>query len=200
MRAVAWAFAVVLAAGCSRATTEVRVEVIGPTGPAAPASVAINVFDALGLLGHADIAPAVLPGAITVVGLPDSTEELRVVGIGVSQTGVQTLGGARVTVQPHARADASIVLSANVIDSDGDQVPDTLDDCPSLADPNQDAPCPAPGDLGGGGEADLSNVPPGSDLRRRRPTWRRPRPTAPAPASPSATASRAASSIRTGTT
>lgn len=165
MRAVACAFAVVLAAGCGGASTEVRVEISGPTGDAAPTTVAINVFDRFGLIGHADVAPAVLPGAISVRGLPDTAEELRVVGIGVSTSGVQSLGGTRVTVQPFARAVATVLLSTRAIDSDGDQVPDTLDDCPSAADPMQDNACVVTIDLGtGDGEADLSSVPPGSDL------------------------------------
>ncbi|HEX6836152.1 MAG TPA: thrombospondin type 3 repeat-containing protein [Polyangia bacterium] len=159
------ALGVVFAAGCSGASTEVRVEVSGPTGEAAPASVSINVFDRFGLIGHADIAPAVLPGAISVRGLPDAAEDLRVVGIGLSATGVQSLGGTRVTVQPLMRTVATILLSTNAIDSDGDLVPDTLDDCPSVADPMQDNPCITIVDLGtSGGEADLSSVPPGSDL------------------------------------
>jgi hypothetical protein len=59
-----------------------------------------------------------------------------------------------------------VVLSTKTIDSDGDLVPDTLDDCPSVPDPNQDAPCMVVPDLGmpGGGESDLSGVPAGSDL------------------------------------
>src|SRR6202007_416642 len=115
--------------------TEVLVQVSGPTGAAAPASVTINVFDALGQIGHTDVSPAVLPGQVTVRGLADSSAELRVVGIGISHTGVQSLGGTHVTVVPGARTVATVVLSSNVIDSDGDQVPDTLDDCPSTADP-----------------------------------------------------------------
>ena len=166
MRAVACAFALVLAAGCGGAATEVRVEVTGPTGAATPATVSINVFDSLGLIGHADISPAVLPGAITVRGLANASDELRVVGIGVSATGVQSLGGTRVTVQPLVRTVATILLSTKTIDSDGDLVPDTLDDCPSLPDPMQDAPCVVAAlDLSaGGGPDDLAGVPPGSDL------------------------------------
>ena len=165
MRAVAWMLPLVTVAGCSGAATEVRVEVTGPTGDAAPTSVSINVFDRFGLIGHADIAPALLPGAITVRGLPDSAEELRIVGIGLSAKGLQSLGGTRVTVQPLMRTVASIVLSANAIDSDGDQVPDGIDDCPSIADPMQDQSCVVVADLGsGGGEPDLAGLPPGSDL------------------------------------
>lgn len=165
MRAVACALALVCAAGCGSAATEVRVEVSGPTGDAAPTQVTINVFDRYGLIGHADVAPAALPGAITVRGLADTSQELRVVGIGLSDSGLQSLGGTRVSVQPRARATAMIVLSTNVIDSDGDQVPDTLDDCPSTADPMQDAGCIVTADLGAsGGEADLAGLPPGSDL------------------------------------
>lgn len=163
MRA-ACTFAFVLAAGCTGKSTEVLVQVTGPTGMAAPASVAINVFDSLGLIGHADVSPAALPGAITVRGLPDNVEELRVAGIGVSSSGMQSLGGTRVTVVPFVRTVAMLALSTTTIDSDGDQVPDAIDDCPSAADPMQDAPCVVAVDLGGGGEADLSGVPPGSDL------------------------------------
>jgi hypothetical protein len=158
-------FALVLAAGCHGGSTEVRVEVTGPTGAAAPTTVAINVFDPQGLIGHADIAPAMLPGAITVRGLPASAEELRVVGIGVSATGVQSLGGTRVEVVPLARTTAMVALSTKTIDSDGDGVPDTLDDCPSEPDPMQDAPCSTVVDMStAAGPADLAGVPPGSDL------------------------------------
>ena len=164
MRTTACAFALLLAAGCGRTPTEVIVQVSGPTGRGEPTSVDVNVFDASGLLGHSHVAPAVLPGALTVRGLADTSADLRVVGIGVSDTGVQSLGGAHVTVQPFARTVATLVLSTNVIDSDGDQVPDTLDDCPSVADPMQDDPCGPVVDLAGGGPPDLADLPPGSDL------------------------------------
>jgi len=165
MRTIACTFALLLVGGCHGAATEVRVEVTGPAGAAAPATVAINVFDAQGLIGHADIAPATLPGAITVRGLPDDVEELRVVGIGISATGVQSIGGTRVTVVPLTRIVAMVALSTKTIDSDGDLVPDTLDDCPSEPDPNQDAPCSAVVDMATGPAlADFAGAPAGSDL------------------------------------
>lgn len=164
MRFVACAFALVVAAGCGRTPTEVLVQVSGPAGRAEPVSVDVSVFDSGGLIGHTHVEPAVLPGQLTVRGLADSSADLRVVGVGLSSTGVQSLGGAHVTVQPFARAVATLVLSTNVIDSDGDHVPDTVDDCPSVPDPMQDDPCGPVEDLAIGGPPDLANPPPGSDL------------------------------------
>jgi hypothetical protein len=170
MRFIARAFVIVAAlAGCNGGATEVRVQITDPTGLAMPATVGINVFDAYGRIGHIDVSPATLPGAVTVTGLPAVAEELRVVAIGISATGVKSLGGVRVQVQPGTRVVAPITLSTNFRDSDGDDVPDSLDDCVSTDDPMQESAlgdgvgdaCRANADLSG--IADLY-VPPGSDL------------------------------------
>jgi len=119
-------------AGCARGTQAF----IDVSGAGDPERVTLNVFDGFGRIGHAEIAPARLPGRVTVSGLPAVAGELRVVAIGSGT--VPTLGGVRVEVTPGQDFDARIVLSPDTPDRDGDLVPDDLDDCPAAADPLQE--------------------------------------------------------------
>jgi hypothetical protein len=161
-----------LLAGCSSSPTTLVVQV--ETRDVTPAAVTVSVFDRFGVLGRNRVDPAVLPGAVTVQGLPDTVQSLRVVAVGESPA---ALGGVRFQTEPHTRMTQKLTVAADASDADGDGVPDTLDDCPLAGDPDQtdsdgdgvgDA-CPrAPGGADLSAPADLSGTPPadlaGADL------------------------------------
>jgi hypothetical protein len=121
-----------LLAGCASAPTSVLVRVSnGDTGPS-PTSLQVDVFDASGRIADAALAAPSLPGTVIVRGLPDTAEELRVV-----VRGGALLGGERIETIAHQQVEVDVVLHASRPDTDGDGVPDDLDDCPTLADPLQ---------------------------------------------------------------
>jgi hypothetical protein len=88
------------------------------------------------LARHA-FTPARLPGEATVQGLPDEPEPVRVAVVGGVDGGANVMGGQEVTLIPHAETTVLVLLAANTLDSDGDGVPDAIDDCPSTYDPDQ---------------------------------------------------------------
>jgi hypothetical protein len=121
-----------LLAGCASSPTSVLVRVFnGDTGPS-PTSLLVDVFDASGRIADATVAAPSLPGTLILRGLPDTDQELRVVVHGGA-----LLGGDRVTTQAHQQVEVDVALQAARADTDGDGVPDDLDDCPTLADPLQ---------------------------------------------------------------
>jgi hypothetical protein len=154
----------VLALGCSDETA-LLIEVTHQNPNAAFTGLKVHVFDAHGALGSKDVAPVLLPGVLTLHGLPDRAQNLRVV---VAADGLApAIGGAEVMTLVHARATAVVDLTASLIDSDGDSVPDTFDVCPAAADPGQESTRGgAPGNACGGllplpdaGVADDASVP-----------------------------------------
>jgi len=106
----------------------------------------VRLFDGSGLVASQQIAQPPLPGSLLVRGLPDRAQEVRVVVRGETAAG-PLLGGARATTQPNAQSTAVVLLSADRADSDGDGVPDDLDDCPDVPDGDQ-------GNTTGGGAGD----------------------------------------------
>jgi hypothetical protein len=119
--------------GCARSPTTVLVQVKNGES-VAPVVVTVSVFDDFGLLGRNRIIQAALPGAVTVRGLADVAESVRVVAVGEQP---RMLAGARFQTRPHAQVTQQLTLSASTADSDGDGVPDAIDDCPNVADPDQ---------------------------------------------------------------
>jgi hypothetical protein len=138
--------------GCSSGETKLVVQVNAGAG-IAPAAVDVSVFDAHGMIGHGHVEPAKIPGAMSILGLADVMQEVRVVASGA--VGFRTvLGGTRATIRPHATTTAELVLAAQA-DADGDGVPDALDDCPNDYDPMQESAAGgAPGDACRGGVGD----------------------------------------------
>src|SRR5690349_12525527 len=102
------------ALGCSGARVgngAVTVQV-ALAGDSVPKAVDVHVFDAFGLVGSSHVAPAKMPGQLTITGLPDgTTETLRVVAVADAATG-HLLGGARVDIKPTEHASAALTLSA----------------------------------------------------------------------------------------
>jgi hypothetical protein len=121
-------------AGCAGDTT-LLVEVVDQNPGVTFAGLQVRVFDPHGLIAHADVAPVQLPGALTVRKLPAESELIRVV---VQGTGAQpALGAASAMSQPHGRAVARIDLTTSASDHDGDGVPDGVDNCPDVPNPDQ---------------------------------------------------------------
>jgi hypothetical protein len=130
--------------GCDAAPTTLRVTVRVAMGPQ-PQRLTVSLFDAHhALVDRKPLVSPKLPGSLLVTRLPDDARELRVV---VRSDDAGELGGARVTSVPHGEARAEVALSTATVDTDGDGVPDDLDDCPTVPDPLQpNAAGSGPGD------------------------------------------------------
>jgi hypothetical protein len=124
---------VLLVTGCGTSPTSLRV-LIANSGVSVSA-LTITVFDTHGLIGEGRLTAPALPGALTVDGLPDRAQYLRVV-VAATTSGASLLGGSRIAVAVHTLNSVTVQLG-HAADSDGDQVPDELDDCPQTPDPEQ---------------------------------------------------------------
>lgn len=93
-----------------------------------------------------------LPGTVVVGPLDAGVPGFRIVVDGLDGAGATTTqAAARVTLQAGAQTAAKLLLDGLLADADGDGVPDLVDDCPTVFDPEQR--CAAP---------DLGTVPDGS--------------------------------------
>jgi hypothetical protein len=150
------------AAGCSTTPTTLLVLITRSDGNGVSLpSAHVSVFDSSGVVARGDIVPATLPGSLVVKGLPDVATALRVV-VTATTGGQPLVGGTRITTQPKKQTRVEVVLDAATADGDGDGVPDTIDDCPTAADPDQvNGAGNGPGDAcrSDGGVADLAMPP-----------------------------------------
>jgi hypothetical protein len=85
-----------------------------------------------------------LPGTLIVRGLDPRTPDFRVLVQGLDSAGVvQSEAGAHVPLTGGEQSLVTVqLLDGNLADSDGDDVPDVVDDCPSV--PDEDQRCAAP--------------------------------------------------------
>jgi Thrombospondin type 3 repeat len=165
---VLWRALVTLAlvcAGCGDTPTTVLVTLSVEDG-AVPANVSVTLFDPeRRLVAGRALATPRFPGTLLVDGLPAVAEEVRVVVAG----GPGQLGGAAVELSPHHQVSLAVALSDKTPDSDGDGVPDALDNCPTTPNPDEsDANGDGVGDAcapDGGVPMDLR----GADLAMRLP-------------------------------
>jgi hypothetical protein len=142
------AFAVLaLISGCADSPTTILVKLSVVSG-AAPATVAISLFDQHRCLvaGHQVDTPS-FPGTLIITGLPDVAQGLRLAVRGSPGQ----LGAARPGTLPHQQIVVEVPLSTAIGDGDGDGVPDTIDNCPSAANPDQ-------ADSDGNGRGDACDV------------------------------------------
>jgi hypothetical protein len=121
--------------GCSSSST-VRVDIGLAPGTPAPNAMVLSVFDRTHALviRHPVGPPATLPGALFVTNLPSQSETLVIV---VASDPPGELGSATVETTAGGSVDTTIVLALGVPDSDGDGVPDSVDNCPMVANPDQ---------------------------------------------------------------
>jgi hypothetical protein len=122
-----------LVAGCEVQPTSLRL-LIANSGITV-STMTITVFDPHGLIGQGRLTAPELPGALTVQGLLNRAQQLRVVVAAATSNGAM-LGGARVAIAPDT-LNSVVVQLGHPSDTDGDNVPDELDDCPLVADPEQ---------------------------------------------------------------
>jgi hypothetical protein len=151
LRSVGLVYWLALITGCAGASnrTELAVQVSYQGAPPLPSSVTVSVFDPHGLIGHQTFNAPPLPGEFIVNGLPDRAVDVRIAADGTALTH-KSIGGARVTLVPQKRLTLGLTLSDSTADSDGDGVPDAIDDCPTVPDADQ---------------ADSTGVPPGDACR-----------------------------------
>ncbi len=154
-------FAACAACGGAPTTVTARVE-LAPGAPA-PTALRVSLYDATHALARGvPTASAALPGTLRLT-VPAVTETLRLVVDGDASTPLA--GGARADVQP-GRDVAVLIRLAPAGDTDGDGVPDSVDNCPTVANPDQadqngdgtgDA-CAALADGGTDGARDLAGL------------------------------------------
>jgi hypothetical protein len=148
--------------GCSAAPTTLRVAISERANDPTPTTLAVMVFDVHGEIGSKMVA-AKLPGTL-LVELPTVDQTVRVAVIGENGNVYLVRGGVSAKVTAEMESDAMVMLSGATLDSDGDGVPDAIDNCPSKANPDQK-------DANGDGVGDACSgdggVCPGCDLRMR---------------------------------
>jgi hypothetical protein len=108
-----------------------------------------------------------LPGSLLLRHLDAHTPDFRILVDGLDGAGnIGSEAAAKVLLSDGKESRAALQLvDGRLADSDGDGVPDLVDDCPTVSDPDQR--CAAPHDAGGdlAGRGDLSQVAAG-DLAR----------------------------------
>jgi hypothetical protein len=137
---VALALALV-AGGCGGPTTLV-VALSLADGLPQPDSVRVSLFGAGPLRAPASLpiasAGKQLPGTVYVGDLDATTPSFRVLCDGLDAQGaVISQAASQASLSAGAQTQLSLTLTAPLADSDGDGVPDVIDDCPQLADPEQ---------------------------------------------------------------
>ncbi|HZS37798.1 MAG TPA: thrombospondin type 3 repeat-containing protein [Polyangia bacterium] len=140
--------ALAAAAGCGAPTSMLMS--ISADGAPAPDSLRVTFFGA-GKLGAQSVpltaAHRTLPGTLLVSPLDAGQPNFRWLVEGLDPLGVVTSQAAAFTaLTAGAQARVDVALGARLADSDGDGVPDPIDDCPQTADPEQR--CTAAGDFG----------------------------------------------------
>ncbi len=160
------AIVVVLFAGCSSAT-RLRITVNNDPGQPAPNELHVSVFNPTRALVVGRMLRTDLPGVL-YIDLADRAQTVRVV-VG-SNDPVPSVGAVALVAVPGKVTRGAVTLSPSTLDTDGDGIPDAVDNCDGLANPLQaDADgdgagdgCDVNGDDGGTPE-DLRSAP-GGDL------------------------------------
>lgn len=164
--------ALVTAAGCHSAPTTVRVSLALGAGVSGD-DLQLTVYDRNGRVVNAsDLgSPSRLPGDVVVMVSP-TAGEARVLAIALASGSPLGVAAGRVPVVPQREMTVGLTVTAGMLpDSDGDGVPDVLDNCPTVSNPDQacgdgsnvgDACRTGPGGndggvVGGPGDVDMAN-------------------------------------------
>ncbi len=154
--------ALLCAGGCGSDTT-LLLQLSLAAGVAQPDHVRISLYGD-GLYGTPSTLPITaagkqLPGTVFVGPLASSTPDFRLQVDGLDAAGAL---GSQAATRPRLASGqqqaVALILDRPTADTDGDGVPDSIDDCSAIPDPDQR--CGAPG-VDGAGAGDL---PPGVDL------------------------------------
>lgn len=136
--------------GCT-SPTMLRVHVSMADGQLPPSSLSLSVYDATHALTLKKPVKPVVPGELALL---DPIGSLRVVLAGDGSA--HTLGGVTAVAQRGRQTNVAVTLSAATPDGDGDGVPDSLDNCPIVANADQaDADADGVGDACGPGPPNL---------------------------------------------
>jgi len=145
-----------LLCGCSQSPTTVRVGVALTDGMPQPIDLAIDVYDSWGIvIDHAQLDPSAVPGDVELIMSPESLL-VRVLASGHLDGGLAISGVAQSNLLQGSETLLTLTLStAPPADRDGDGVPDAIDNCPGVYNPDQK-------DTGGLGRGDAcgGSVPP----------------------------------------
>jgi hypothetical protein len=156
MRAARWLLLCALVAGCQSKPTTVRLGVALSDGMPQPSDLVLDVYDSWGLvIGQAAIDPSALPGDVMLIMSPESLL-VRVLASGHLAGGRLISGVAQSNLLQGGETLLSVVLSTAVPgDQDGDGVPDAIDNCPTINNPDQaDSGGLGRGDACGGSKPD----------------------------------------------
>jgi hypothetical protein len=161
--AIALLACVTLAACTSDAPTSLLLQISADDGVGKLDALRLAVYSPRGL----ELSGYRLPAAgapelpATVVLYPPAAGELRLSLRGRRGSAIVAEGSASAQVEAGTQSSASIVLQLGRLpDGDGDGVPDVIDDCPQLPDPDQQNPCAPDGgtpDAGDGGPRDAGD-------------------------------------------
>jgi hypothetical protein len=168
--------AALLAAGCGSTPTSLLLTVSNDVGAPVPDAVRLRVFDTPGLL-HDFTAFASPPpsgdgrlGTVVISPRRGGDRTLRVQVQGLRQNTLVSEGTVEVELQARQQSKADVLLQAGRReDSDGDGVPDGIDNCPLLPNPTQqNSGSERGGDActGGGPPASDGGAPPPIDAGR----------------------------------
>jgi hypothetical protein len=133
-------FAAVVAAcgGCSAIPSSIFVSITVVDGTPAPGRLSLAVYDAThALLRDRVLTPPQLPNSVIVTVPTPAVDDpaVRLALTGLDEPVAR--GWNRVNVRPGAQVRVEIALDRTTMDRDGDGVPDAIDDCPMVADPDQ---------------------------------------------------------------
>jgi hypothetical protein len=126
------------AAACKGSESDLVLDVmLGPSTPP-PTTLDVAVFDEISVIAQSKgVAVPVpgLPGSFLIQSLGDQERSLRAEVIGYGPVVVS--GTVHLILKPPGVNRAQVVLLSGFVDDDGDQVPNELDNCPQVANPDQ---------------------------------------------------------------
>jgi hypothetical protein len=141
-------FVILALAGCADGQTSVLLR-IESAATVPPSSLRLRMFGdgEIGQPNLFSLGDRKLPATVIITHLSASTPNFRVLVDGLDATGqARSQGAVEIPLQSGQQTSATVRLTDGMLaDSDGDGIPDSIDDCPLVADPDQT--CHARNDL-----------------------------------------------------